>query len=290
MNKSILSGNIGSAGSVMDNSYEVLRAEGAGGAVLNGLTISDGFRSESSGGSTRFGSALHIVAGSPVTVEKCVIENNRAYESGALHIQEDSTIRNTWFRNNVAQRRGGAVQCYSSNSTFENCIFSGNSCLDGRGDAMRLYHQFTTVENCTFYDNFSAQGNNMYISNGGTLIVRNCIVWDTGLHGGGIWVKSNTSNPGPENYASGATVTFPDVGGGFNPPELGSGSDNIDEDPLFEDPGAGDFHIPKISPASTREPAQAHPATISTGATVRMVPVTTWGPTNFEITLMIRTR
>ena len=40
--------------------------------------------------------------------------------------------------------------------------------------------------NCTFFNNTAVQGA-LYLSNGGAINAVNCIFWDSGADGGGIW-------------------------------------------------------------------------------------------------------
>jgi parallel beta-helix repeat protein len=81
-----------------------------------------------------------------------------------------------------------------------------------------------TVTNCTFSDNSGG----MYNQNSSPTVT-NCIFWGNG----GEILNGGTSAP---------AVTYCDVQGGYG------GAGNIDADPLFINPGAGDYHLRPTSP------------------------------------------
>ncbi len=243
---SILSGDIGIPNSVLDNCGPVVRSASGAGAVINGFTIAHGYNNSVQDSGR--GGGMHIIAGSGTLIENCIFYNNFANESGALHVQANSTIRNTIFRNNSGTSRGGAVQTYFSNNTFVNCVFLYNSLSNGRGGAMSLYHQATTLMNCSYYGNSAARGNALYTSNGGSVNAVNNIFWDSGDHGGGIWVKSESANPGDINFSGPVSLSYCDVNGGFSPPELGTSTNEMNEDPLFVNANAGNLRLQAASP------------------------------------------
>jgi fibronectin-binding autotransporter adhesin len=253
---SILSGDIGNPGASFDNCGPIVRTQLGAGSLLDGFTLRDG--NNGSGGSGG-GGAINVASACGVTIQNCVFEYNYAGEGGAVQINADSTFRRCIFRNNSDGARGGAVQCYNSTDLFENCLFLNNT-GGGRGGAMSLYNQTITLVNCTFVGNSAQAGNAFYASNGAYVNALNCIFWDSGDHGGGIWVKNPTSNPDPEfNWASGANLSFCDVRGGFTPPELGTSDNCIDSDPEFVLEGS-DYHLTGTSPCRDTGTSSGAPA------------------------------
>ena len=122
------------------------------------------------------------------------------------------TIRNCIITDNFADLGGGI--CGFGSLTIINCIFTDN--VAGSGAAICAAGD-TEIINCTITQNGKAimlQGNSTIV---------NSIVWD------------NTS-PQLTDYTSGSII-YNDIQGGW----LETG--NIDSDPLFSNPGGGDYHL-----------------------------------------------
>ncbi|TET37857.1 MAG: hypothetical protein E3J65_06045 [Dehalococcoidia bacterium] len=94
-----------------------------------------------------------------------------------------------------------------------------------------MYNRFDSsppVTNCTFSSNSATYGRGMY-NEGSSPTLTNCILWDTG--------DEIYDEPG-----STPSVSYCDVQGGY------SGIGNINADPMFVDPAAGDYHLHAGSP------------------------------------------
>jgi len=119
-----------------------------------------------------------------------------------------------------------------SEPTVSNCTFSENEAGFGGGMA-NVYGGAPTVRSCTFSGNSATHyGGGMFNDWGSSPAVTNCILWN------------DTAPNGPEvfDWNSIATVTYCAVGGGHG------GVGNIDANPLFVDPDAGDLHLGPGSP------------------------------------------
>ncbi|MDA0991705.1 MAG: hypothetical protein O3A51_13260, partial [Verrucomicrobia bacterium] len=237
-NQSVLSGNIGSVGSSLDNCDRVVEAANgaADGAVMDGLVVTGADGSLTGAG---------MYAGSVVTVRNCIFEFNVGNEAGGIHSDKASLFEQIIFRYNQAANRGSAFQTYSQTPTLRNCLFYGNTC-GGRG-TISAYHAASIFEHCTFVQNSAARANAIYASNGGAVAAYNCIFWDTNAgeldFGGGLSPKQ------PEEPNQGTIDVFDsDVRGGYTPPANGSCTDCIDVDPQFTDSGTGDFSLLVTSP------------------------------------------
>jgi hypothetical protein len=102
---------------------------------------------------------------------------------------------------------------------------------------MEVYGAFTII-NSTVTNNIADDGSGIFLL-GGTLTVRNSIIWGNTL---------------PEGFPSRAD--FSDIRGWS-----GSGSNNLDADPRFVAPEDGDFRLSGESPCLDRgDPAYAPPA------------------------------
>lgn len=232
----ILSGDIGVIGDNTDNSLRVVNVPNrADGGVLDGFIVEKGYNTTTGAG---------LQASSVITVRNCWFRENRSNESAVFN-QSASLYRNCRFSYNHSTHRGGAFQSQNSSPTIENCLFHHNTC-DENGGAMALYSGTVTLRQCTFANNtsFGAGGDSIYASNFVTVNIVNSVLWDVGLHGGGINVKQ----PPGENWAQLVDVRDSDVRGGFNPPSQGSSSGVINADPLFVDEPGTNYHLQAASP------------------------------------------
>jgi len=160
-NATILSGNIGTAGSAADNSYHVVT--GADLAVLDGFTITGGNTDGSGGG-------MYNENCSP-TVTNCTFSGNRADGSGGgmYNWYSSAIVTNCTFSANTAGYGGGMYNREGS-PTLANCTFSGNTTDVGTGGGMYNYGGSPTVANCSFSGNTasgSGGGGGTYGSGGG---------------------------------------------------------------------------------------------------------------------------
>jgi parallel beta-helix repeat protein len=102
---------------------------------------------------------------SVTTITNCTLSNNQAFEfGGGIYIRDFShiTATNCDFIGNVSRSDwvgggGGICDWYSSSTSLEDCLFSGNS---GKyGGAMASYEEGThTIIGCTFVGNSSEYG------------------------------------------------------------------------------------------------------------------------------------
>ncbi len=163
-----------------------------------------------------------------VHVTGCVFADNTAHYGAGLFINgntNDLVVKECIFRNNQVSIDGGAVECWGGGSyTFTNCLLNGNSGGRYGGAMMNGSGANVTLINCTFWGN---SGGEAALSNWGVSpVITNCILW------------GNT----PAQISGGATVSHSDVQGGF------AGDNNINQDPLFNQAGFGDFSLRQDSP------------------------------------------
>ncbi|MCO5230796.1 MAG: right-handed parallel beta-helix repeat-containing protein [Chitinophagales bacterium] len=174
-NKTILSGDIGTLNSNIDNSYHIMmiagidsdadsilidglnfqwaNANASGTKIYNGQTID-----RNDGGGLVIWNALN---GGKVQISNCSFSANRAADGGAGMYITNSTplIINSLFSGNHANFGGGVVNYSNAHAQFVNCTFSGNRAGDS-GGAMRNSSSNPTFINTIVYGNNSGISNN----------------------------------------------------------------------------------------------------------------------------------
>jgi hypothetical protein len=162
------------------------------------------------------------------------------YGGGMYNGSSSPTVINCTFSGNSADHGGGMYNGSSSPTV----TFLGNT--SGGGAAVYNLYGSVTVINCTFSQNTatSAGGGGLF-NDQSNLLVANCIFWgDTPDE---IWDNSGST-----------VITYSDVQGGW------PGTGNIDADPLFVDPGRGDYRLTSHSPPIDAASNPAVPADVTT--------------------------
>jgi predicted outer membrane repeat protein len=183
----------------------------------------------------------------------CSFINNSAPDAaGALHLQSTSAVViGCAILGNQAGPQvglGGGVLTVGSpeegvtDLTMINTRIIGNSAaLEGAGICNAGPNDFALI-NCTLAANTADGAGGGVADDGGSGQVHNCILW------------ANT----PDQVAGTPGVSYSNVQGGW--PGVG----NIDADPLFADPGSGDFHLSPGSPCIDAGDNTAVPEGITT--------------------------
>jgi len=224
---------LGSNCTVMDCTFSGNTAAQRGGGMYNGsnsaLTncVFNGNDSSDSGGGmfNQFGQGV---------IANCAFVDNSANNDGG-GIYDESTLNtflNCTFSGNSANDDGGGI--FINNIGFPNlinCIFSGNTAVNNGGGMVNAGGSFPTMANCTFAGNTAmSDGGGIHNTGNSNPAVTNCVFWDNADSGG-------SDESAQVHTASGTpVVNFSDVQGGWT----GSGSNNINADPLFVDADGAD--------------------------------------------------
>lgn len=211
---------------------------------INGITITGGYHSD--------GGAIYA-DGTNLDIKNCVIENSTAVNNGGgVYLingdPEESHFQDSMFSDNSAVNGGGI---YASDSYLHllTSRIVGNTASNGAG----LYLEFTPAyfnNSIISYNNASVSGGGIYIESV-NLSVNNCnIVYNSAAISGSALYDHNEASAykdikhaiiwgqsGPSLMVGDCNMTYSDVQGGY--PGLG----NINEDPLFVDAAAGDYHL-----------------------------------------------
>ena len=204
-----------------------------GGGLLNG----DG-SSPALTGCTFVGNVARFWGGGMVndssspTLTNCTFAGNITWEgdgAGMYNHGSSPSLSGCVFEENLAEYDGGGVYNENSSPTLTNCTFVGNIASGDYGGGMfNGVSSSPVLTNCTFWGNQADGGGGMY-SDHSMPTLTNCIVWD--------------NSPDQISFVfSTLVVNYSDVQGGY------PGDSNIASDPIFVDPGNGDFHLGTGSP------------------------------------------
>ena len=221
--------------------------------VLCGFTITNGLAG--------YGGGIYCYAASSPSLENLIISNNTASLAGggiACYASCSPSLENITISDNYASFGGGGIYCYASCSPIlQNVIISGNSSDDDGGGIYCREYSSPSLQNVIISGNSSDDdGGGIYCYNYSSTSLQNVTITGNTASddGGGIYcnlycstilINSILWNNSPQeilNYSSPITATYSDIEGGW------TGAGNIDIDPLFVDPGNGDYHLQLTSP------------------------------------------
>jgi predicted outer membrane repeat protein len=205
------------------------------------------------GNSAYYAGALGI-HDSTVTVTDCVFLENTATEFGGGVATESAACeftRCSFFDNDATYRGGGVSLWWADTSSFNQCVFAGNSVSVGGepwrgGGGMAVYgSSFAELVRCTFSGNSSAgQGGGIFCGDYGSGSLDNCII-----------AFSSSGDALHFNYPGYAPIlTCCDLYGNADGDWSGPIEDqygvngNISEDPLFCDADAYRLYLASGSP------------------------------------------
>jgi hypothetical protein len=244
-NVTVLSGEINTAAAT-DNSWHVVDVSGKDDVRIDGFTITRGY-ADSATAPDNNGAGILARGSRNLILANLVIDQNTATNKGAGLFADQSTnalVVTTTLSNNTAQGQGGAVFLGSAADVdVVNTLIHDNSANVGGG--MHVAIATASIINATIAENASTGGAGAGVNaaTGSTVNVINTIVWD------------NTAASGADSIGGSATVANSTIEGGYV-----AGTNVIDADPAFVDPGADDFSIRVVSPGIDLGDTSAVPA------------------------------
>jgi hypothetical protein len=274
---------------IVDNTFEGNFAGGPGGAVVLGYlaTPSSGliarniiqYNESDRGGGIYAGYGSQTISDNDVNhnsaqwaggiycensiVEDNTIINNSATElGGGLVVWGGSILTENIISDNYADWSGGGIACLTGIATFSFNIMAGNSSGNagiGISPASAIYGannaQIEVISNTIYGNSAPANGAGVYVSESATISLLNSILWNNSpmeIRADGMaWAQSNYCNV-------------------FD--TLAPGSGNINLDPLFLDPSAGDFRLQSLSPCINTGDPTSPPNPDSTRADMGALP------------------
>jgi hypothetical protein len=208
-------------------------------SVVKGITIRNG--------NAAVGGGIYCSGAGP-TIENCWLDACQADSGGGLTCEDGTPVIDHCLVSNCAG--GGITLSWGFTGAVESCVIVDNDDgLDFNGtDAAEVAH-------CTIADNFNYGMTLMYSH----VTLHSSIVWNNGQS---VFIFQT------EPPTSSLSVECSDLAGGW------SGTDNIDSDPLFCDPYAGDYQICTTSPcAPAQQPDCGLIGALGTGCALLPAPV-----------------
>jgi predicted outer membrane repeat protein len=183
-------------------------------SVLCGFTITNGSGSN-------FGGGIYLYASSPVLKNLIITGNSALYEGGGICCSDNANaiIQDVTIANNSTDYYGGGILCNMSDPSLENVTISGNTAVNAGGGIFCYTNSNPSLVNCILWDDSPEE-----ISFYGDLDPNSITIAYSDIEGGEAGIVTN--NNGTVNWLDG----------------------NIDADPLFVDPGSGDYHLQSTSP------------------------------------------
>ena len=172
----------------------------------------------------------------------CTFIRNHAYgEGGAIKFTGDmnTEIINCEFIENDCGYGGGAVSCYGVYGTkMIGCLFAYNYTMYSNGGALSTLGFGNTVymTNCTLTGNtaVTGDGGGVHLAYTDAYFVNTIVYDNNGMYSDDVYV----------DWGSTASINYCDM----PMPDGGSGSHNINSDPLFVDADNLDFNLGENSP------------------------------------------
>ena len=164
------------------------------------------------------------------TIDYCLITHNHARRGGAIMCTDESEaiITNNTIVDNSAEIDGGAFALYYAYCVMANNVIAANS-AGAVGGAIMNYLGCPLITNNTMVHNRPSAMHLEVTTVFGlafeTCVIVNNIIWDNE-----VFLSEEVVDGEYE-------IQYNDIQGGW------AGTGNIDVDPLFADPGAGDYHL-----------------------------------------------
>ncbi len=236
-------------GDANGRSVVAFRTEETDESVLTGFTIRNG-ESDNGGG-------IYCNGASPVLCNLVVSGNRAAHNGGGIYITTVASpvINDVVISDNYSSEGGGMACNDRSHVTALNVIISGNSASDDAGGVQCSRSQLTMYKSIVANNESGDSGGGFTCTWGSVFQFENGLIFGNvanigavilELAGCEITVNSSiiTGNMGElfSGLSANDTISYSNVQGGY------AGDGNIDEDPLFVDSDAGDFHLTENSP------------------------------------------
>jgi len=243
-------------------------------SVLRGFTIRNGYQLFGGGvdcqqgtspllldlyitgnAATHYGGGVFFAINSTLYLRRSVISNNRANFGGGIASGDSpqAFLHDVIITNNRALRNGGGVYGESATYTLVNVSITDNLARKG-GGFLGVSSRENSLQNVTISGNTADEiGGIVLISRaeeegeGLAAAISNSIIYGNS----GTQIRHERTEHRREFLL---TIEYTNLEGGregiefINEPEFDWGEGNIDDDPLFRNPDAGEYHLTSQSP------------------------------------------
>ena len=164
-------------------------------------------------------------------IEKCVIIECASEDRPAIYSCSDELIVSCCIiSNNTVEIPGITAGLMIEGPDGFHGLIINSKFISNAGTVIRCFDiSFLEIVNCTITDNTNGYG--LRISYDTEVTVQNSIFWNNEF--GEIYIQGSSPD---------LTINYSNIMGGWE------GEGNIDTDPLFRDPGSGDYHLSAFSP------------------------------------------
>tara|TARA_B100001167_G_scaffold96768_1_gene58896 strand:- start:269 stop:2149 length:1881 start_codon:yes stop_codon:yes gene_type:complete len=222
--------------------------------IISDMTLTGGFANDLTSGLTGGGILAEF---SNFTLDNVTISGNMAEDyGGGIYMEESSpTFTDLTISDNMSNDDGAGMYLKYSDPTMTDVIISGNTSNDHAGGIQLLYSN-PTMTNVAISDNTADDdGGGMYLRYSNPIMTNVTISGNTANDDSGCMYLNRSSptlknsiiwnNAPPSITISGdetPIISYSDIEGGWE------GEGNIDTDPLFCNPGSGDYRLDEESP------------------------------------------
>ena len=192
VNKTELSGNIGSLILAFDNSYIIIRRSAglAANLTIDGFTIADAYNSDV--GLNRGGGIFIDGPNSgPLNISNCTFDDNFSLETGGALYSNNSIvdISNCSFNNNDAVDMGGAIYIFLGEMSISNSTMFNNTSSQ-KGGAVYLLAGELTISNSDISINHSDEGGAIFNTGGELTLINSNLATNSATRGGSLFLNT----------------------------------------------------------------------------------------------------
>lgn len=206
-NNTVLSGDIGTLGTVADNAYTVVTITGnlSNVFILDGFTIKDG----NSNGGVGHGGGIYIQDSSPTLANLIIANNSSSANGGGVYVlslasrranYSSPSLTNVTIANNTAAR-GGGLYTQNGSPILTDVTFSGNIATGGAGGGMNNQvldevgdeYSIPVLTNVTFSGNIANGGGGMFNNNSNPVLTNVTFSGNTANIRGGAMLNEGGS-------------------------------------------------------------------------------------------------